>query len=382
MRGAIEDHKGVTIMAIPLANPKAQNLPLREEISRAIEQVLDSGQFILGPNVAALESEVAAVCDAGYGIAVNSGTDAIVIALAACGIGPGDEVITTPFTFVATTEAILIVGAKPVYADIDPIDFNLDPAKVEEKITPKTKAILPVHLYGHCADVVKYEAIAKKHNLKLIYDGAQAIGSQFNGKGVGQYGDAATLSFYPTKNLGGCGDGGMVLIPDEETATKAKALRFHGMDATYSYQYVGYCSRLDEIQAAILRVKLPKIKEWNQTRVDNAAYYLNAFEGLPLQLPVAKPDNYHIYHQFTLRHPKRDDLKAKLADRGVGSAVFYPSPLHLQRAYLNLGYKPGDFPVAEKAASECLSLPISPELSTEDRETVAKSVKEAVAELG
>ncbi len=368
-------------MAIPLANPKAQYLALRDEISKAVQDVLDSGQFILGPNVTALEAEAPVVCDAKYGISVNSGTDAIVIALAACGVGPGDEVITTPFTFVATTEAIIIVGATPVYADISPVDFNLDPDKIEEKITPKTKAILPVHLYGQCADVEKYAAIAKKHNLKLIFDGAQAIGSEYKNKGIGCYGDAATLSFYPTKNLGGCGDGGMVLIPDEETAIKAKSLRFHGMDATYSYQYVGYCSRLDEIQAAILRVKLPKLEEWNQARADNAAYYLEAFKNLPLQLPVPKPDYYHIYHQFTLRLPKRDELKAKLAQRGVGSAVFYPHPLHLQQAYLYLGHKPGDFPVAEKTAAECLSLPVLPELTADERELVVRSVKEAVLEI-
>jgi len=368
-------------LAIPLANPKAQYLALRDEISKAVQDVLDSGQFILGPNVSALESEVPALCGANYGIAVNSGTDALIIALAACGVGPGDEVITTPFTFVATTEAIIIVGAKPVYADIDPVDFNLDPDRIEEKITPKTKAILPVHLYGQCADVIKYEAIAKKHNLKLIYDGAQAIGSEYKDKGIGGYGDAATLSFYPTKNLGGCGDGGMVLVPDEETAARAKSLRFHGMDATYSYQYVGYCSRLDEIQAAILRVKLAKLREWNDARRANAAYYIDALKGLPLRLPVAKPDHYHVYHQFTIRFARRDELKAKLADRGVGSAVFYPSPLHLQKAYLDLGYKPGDFPEAEKAAKTCLSLPVLPELSTEDREVVAKAVRDAVGDL-
>ncbi|MCE5315546.1 MAG: DegT/DnrJ/EryC1/StrS family aminotransferase [Armatimonadota bacterium] len=366
---------------IPVANPKAQNTAIREEISAALMQVMDSGQFILGPSVSALETEVPKVCDAGYGIAVNSGTDAIVVALAACGIGPGDEVITTPFTFVATTEAIVIVGAKPVYADIDPKTFNLDPAKVEEKITDKTKAILPVHLYGQCADVDEFAKIAEKHNLKLIYDGAQAIGSKHNGKGIGMYGEAATLSFYPTKNLGGCGDGGMVLVRDEELAARAKSIRFHGMDATYSYQYVGYCSRLDEIQAAILRVKVKYIEQWNAARAANAAYYIEALSGLPLQLPVPAPENYHIYHQFTIRFAKRDQLKAKLAERGVGSAVFYPSPLHLQKAYLNLGYKPGDFPESEQVARECLSLPVFPELTEEDRNTVTEAVKTSVAEL-
>ncbi|MCL5105587.1 MAG: DegT/DnrJ/EryC1/StrS family aminotransferase [Armatimonadetes bacterium] len=368
-------------MAIPLANPTAQYLALKDEISTAVRQVLDSGQFILGPNVAGLESEIAAVCEAGYGIAVNSGTDAIVIALAACGIGPGDEVITTPFTFVATTEAILMVGAKPVYADIDPNDFNLDPAKVEDKITDRTRAILPVHLYGQCANTDKFEAIARKHNLKVIYDGAQAIGAARKGRGMGAYGDASTLSFYPTKNLGGCGDGGMVLTCDENVAAMAKSLRSHGQGKTYFYEHVGYCSRLDEIQAAILRVKLKKIQQWNDARRANAAYYIDAFAGLPLQLPASAPENYHIYHQFTVRLAKRDELKAKLQERGVGSGVYYPGSLHLQPAYLNMGYKEGDLPESERAAREVLSLPILPELSAEDREIVAKAVREAVKEL-
>lgn len=368
-------------MAIPIANPKAQFLALKDEITAAVLQVFDSCHFILGENVTALEDEIPGICDATHGISVNSGTDAITIALAACGVGPGDEVITTPYTFVATTEAIMIVGAKPVYADIDPETFNLDPDKIESKITAKTKAILPVHLYGQCADIEKIEAIARKHNLKLVSDGAQAIGSKHKGKGIGAYGDASTLSFYPTKNLGGCGDGGMVLTTDDEIARMSKSLRFHGMDATYSYEHVGYCSRLDEIQAAILRVKLKKLLEWNDARRSNAAYYLEQLNCLPITLPVSKPENFHIYHQFTVRFAKRDELKVKLAERGVSSAVFYPSPLHLQRAYAPLGYKIGDFPEAERAASEVLSLPVLPELTREELETVAKAVKESVLEL-
>lgn len=372
-------------MTIPLANPKAQNLTLKDEISAAVQQVLDSGTFILGPNVVALEQEIPLVCEAKYGISVNSGTDALVIALAACGVGPGDEVITTPFTFVATTEAIMIVGAKPVYADIDS-NFNLDPAKAEEKITNKTKAILPVHLFGQCADTERFQALADKHGVKLVYDGAQAIGAKRNGRGVGVYGSASTLSFYPTKNLGGCGDGGMVLTNDDEVYKLSKSLRFHGQgdigrDSTYAYEHVGYCTRLDEIQAAVLRVKLAKITQWNEARRSNAAHYLDALAGLPLELPVSRPENYHIYHQFTVRFDKRDRLKAKLAERGVGSAVFYPSPLHVQHAYRDLGYKPGDFPEAEKASSDVLSLPVFPELTREEVETVAAAVKESVMEL-
>ena len=374
-------------MPIPSANPRAQVAALRDEIRAAVEGVFDSCQFILGPNVAALEEEVPAACDARFGIAVNSGTDAIVIALAAAGVGPGDEVITTPFTFVATAEAVMIVGARPVFADIDPIDFNLDPGGVEAKITPRTKAVLPVHLYGQCSQMDALQQIAARHDLRLIADAAQAVGAKHKGRGIGAYGDAATLSFYPTKNLGGAGDGGMVLTNREDIAEKAKSLRFHGTDGSLGYQSfalaerVGFCSRLDEIQAAVLRVKLRRLNEWNAARAANARYYIDALKDLPLQLPIPKPENFHTYHQFTIRFARRDELKAKLAERGVGSAVFYPSPLHVQKAYSALGYKPGDFPEAEKAAREVLSLPVFPELTPEEREQVAAAVRESVMEL-
>jgi len=368
-------------LAIPIANPKAQYLALKNEIDTAVQEVFEKCQFILGDNVKALEAEAPGVCDARFGIAVNSGTDAIVIALAANGVGPGDEVITTPYTFVATTEAIIIVGAKPVFADIDPDTFNISPEEIEKKITPKTKALLPVHLYGQCADISRIEAIAKSRGLVLVSDGAQAIGSKHDGKGIGAYGAASTLSFFPTKNLGACGDGGMVLTSDEAVAAKARSLRFHGMDETYSYEYVGYCSRLDELQAAILRVKLRRIEEWNEARRSNAAYYIRAFEGLPMTLPVSKPENFHTYHQFTLRYPRRDELKAMLGERGVGSAVYYPSPLHLQRAYAHLGHKQGDFPEAERAAAEVLSLPVHPDLSADDVKAVAEAVGDCVKQI-
>lgn len=368
-------------MAIPIANPRAQFAALKDEISAAVQQVFESCQFILGPNVSELENEVAAVCGARYGIAVNSGTDAIVVALAACGVGPGDEVITTPFTFVATTEAVMIVGAKPVYVDIDPVTFNLDASGIEAAITPRTKAILPVHLYGQCADIAKMELISRRHGLKLIADGAQAIGALHKGKGIGAYGDAATLSFFPTKNLGGAGDGGMVLTNDEETAAACRSLRFHGMDSSYSYERVGYCSRLDELQAAVLKVKLAKLDEWNEARRSNAAFYMGQFADLPLSLPVSLPDNHHIYHQFTVGFARRDELKARLGERGIGSGVYYPSPLHLQRAYACLGYEEGRFPRSERAARDVLSLPVFPELSADDRAAVASAVREIVAEL-
>lgn len=368
-------------MSIPVVNTRAQNLALKDEMAEAVRNVLESGGFIGGPNVSALEQEIAGFCEAKYGIAVNSGTDALVIALAACDVGPGDEVITTPFTFVATAEAIKIVGATPVFADIDPTDFNLDPAKAEQKITSKTKAILPVHLYGQCARIDKFDPIGAKHGVSVIYDGAQAIGARHAGKGIGASGDMATLSFYPTKNLGGCGDGGMVLTNDEELAAKVRCLRVHGQDATYTYQYVGFCSRLDAMQAAMLRVKLKKLGGWNETRRANARYYIETLSDLPIHLPVPRPENSHVYHQFTVRVANRDAFAAKLAEKGVESKVFYPNPLHLERAYLHLGYKPGDFPVTEQICREVLSLPVSPELSGEDREIVAKAVKDAISEM-
>ncbi len=368
-------------MTIPIANVKAQYLALKDEVAAAVQEVFENCHFILGENVTAFEHEVPPLCDAKFGITVNSGTDAIVIALAANGVGPGDEVITTPYTFVATTEAIMIVGAKPVYVDIDPDTFNLNPDLIEEKITSKTKAILPVHLYGQCADIKRIEQIAVKNGLKLVADGAQAIGAKHDNKGIGSYGDASTLSFFPTKNLGGCGDGGMILTNSEEIAANCRSLRFHGMNGNYAYERVGYCSRMDEVVAAVLRVKLKRIIEWNEARRNNAQYYIEHLSDLPIKLPISKPENYHIYHQFTMRFAKRDELKAKLAEKGVGSAVYYPSPLHTQPAYSHLGYKKGDLPEAERAAREVLSIPIYPELTKAEVETVAEAVKESILEL-
>lgn len=368
-------------MAIPVANPKAQVQSIKQELIDAVTQVFDDCHFILGENVKALEQEIPVLCEAKYGIGVNSGTDALVISLVAAGVGAGDEVITTPYTFVATTEAIVIIGAKPVFVDIDPKTFNLDANQIASAITEKTKAILPVHLYGQCCAVDEILKLASEKGLKVVFDGAQAIGSKYKGSPIGKYGHAATLSFFPTKNLGGCGDGGMLLTNDPDIAEKARELRVHGMDDTYSYKHIGYCSRLDELQAATLRVKLRYIEKWNEARRTNAAYYIESFKDLPIVTPVPLSENYHTYHQFTLRYEKRDQLKTGLAERGVGSAVYYPSPLHLQRAYEYLGYKCGDFPETELATQEVLSLPVYPELSEEDRDTVAKSVIETIKSI-
>lgn len=365
-------------MSIPMADLKAQYRALEPEIKSALLDVLEKGQFILGENVSSLETEIAEMCGAKYGISVASGTDAITIALAALGIGPGDEVITTPFTFVATTESIVLVGARPVYVDIDPATYNIDPSAVEKAITPKTKALLPVHLYGQCAQMDELLAIAEKHGLAVICDGAQAIGSKYKGKPIGQLGHAATLSFFPTKNLGAYGDGGMMLTNDDAVAEKARSLRFHGMSSSYEYRHIGYCSRLDEIQAAILRVKLPYLTAWNEARRNNAAKYSKVLTGSPIIPPIELPENYHIYHQYTARCANREVVQSKLKNAGVASAVYYPSPLHVQQAYSYLGYKLGDFPEAEKASKEVFSIPVHPNLSDEQVQTVIDALKVAV----
>jgi len=367
---------------IPLANPKVQVDSQREEILAAIAKVFDKCQFIMGDNVLEVEEKYANYCGAKYGVAVNSGTDALIIALNACGVERDDEVITVPYTFVATTEAILIRGAKPVYVDVDPATFNIDINQLESKITDKTKAIMPVHLYGQCYNTEEVNKIAKKYGIKVVADAAQALGSKRFNKGIGELADISGISFFPTKNLGACGDGGMIITNDKELAETARFLRFHGMaPGTYYYNHIGCCSRLDEIQAAVLNVKFPNLTKWNEKRVENAAFYLDKFKDLPIELPVTEKDNYHIYHQFTLKYDKRDELKAKLAERGVGSAIYYPYPLHLQPAYEFLGYKENDFPATEQICKSVLSLPIFPELTTEDRNTVAQAVIDSVSEI-
>lgn len=371
-------------MKVELYNIASQHRPIQDKINAAVASVFESGRFVIpyGENVPALEEEIARTCGAKYGVGVNSGTDALLLAMAACGVGPGDEVITTPFTFVATAETICLLGAAPVFADIEADSFNIDPAKIAEKITPRTKAILPVHLFGQLADMDALSELSAKHNLKLIGDGAQAIGATQNNRPMGAAGDASTLSFYPTKNLGACGDAGMVLTSDENVYEELKLLRFHGSGGKgYFYKRIGYCSRLDEIQAAILRVKAPYLHEWNERRRQNAALYTELLQDIQgeLILPCALPNNKHIFHQYTVRiaggAEKRAALQKHLAGEGIASAIFYPSSLHLEDAYTFLGYQPGDFPVSERATREVLSLPIHPDLTTEQIEFVAATLR-------
>jgi dTDP-4-amino-4,6-dideoxygalactose transaminase len=362
-------------LKVALGEVTKQYHTIKGEIDSAIHAVLESGQFIMGAAVAKLEEEIAAYEGAKFGIGVNSGTDALLLALLANGIGPGDEVITTPFTFVATVEAIALAGATPVFADIDPKTFNLCPEKAADVITSKTKALMPVDLYGQMADRDAFLKIADKQGLKMIWDSAQAIGCRFNDKPLGSFPGEVTLSFYPTKNLGAYGDGGMVLTNDGDIRDRLHLIRFHGSGGGYFYKRVGYCSRLDALQAAILHAKLGHLVAWNNRRRAHADKYFGLLSGSSCTLPYVDPRAYHIYHQFTIRHPRRDELKNYLKENEVATGVYYPLALHLQEAYAHLGHKPGDFPESEKATAEVLSIPVYPELSDEQIAYVAHLIR-------
>lgn len=350
-------------LAVPLFDNKKQHEKIRAELDLAVQGVMTSGHFILGPNVKAFEEEAAAYSGAKFGIGVASGTDAIHLALRACGIKAGDEVITSPFTFVATIEAILYIGAKPVFADIDGKTFNIDPKQIKRKIGRRTKAILPVHLFGQSADMGAIMELAQKHKLKVVEDAAQGIGAEFGGKKACSMGDAGCLSFFPTKNLGCFGDGGMVLTNSEEVAANLKMLRDHGSRVRYHYDEVGYNSRLDEIQAAVLRVKLKYLDWWASQRQKNAAVYERGLANIiEVTRPFVHDNGKHVYNQYTVRAKNRNMLLEHLKSKGVGAAVYYPLSLHLHKAYAFLKYKFGSLPESEAAQEEVLSLPIFPEL--------------------
>ena len=363
-------------MNVPLVDLVSQYQELREELDAAVFGVLSSGMYTPANEVKSLEQEIAALTRTEHAIACNSGTDALKIGLQAMGIKEGDEVITTPFTFVATIEAIIQNGGKPVFVDIDPQSFNMNPHLVEAAITEKTRAIIPIHIFGQIAEMEKIMAIANKHGLMVLEDAAQAIGSTRNGECAGHWGIAATLSFFPTKNLGAAGDAGMVITNDQAIAEKCMSLRVHGMAKTpYYYEDIGHTSRLDEIQGAVLRVKLRKLKEWNDRRRNFAAIYDAILDDSDAQKPYVDAETtYHPYHQYTIRHTKRDELMAHLRDKGVGCAIYYPVPLHVQPPYAYLGYKEGDFPETERACKEVLSLPIQAHLTSEQVEYAAKCV--------
>lgn len=366
-------------MKVPMLDLSEQYQGLRSEVLEVLDQVMSSTRFILGDNVKKLEQDIAEFSNVAHGIGCANGSDAIHIALQALGIGPGDEVITTAFTFFATGGAIVRAGATPVYVDIDPVTFNIDPLKVEQAITEKTKAIIPVHLYGQMADMESLAEIAAKHNLFIVEDAAQAIGAKQNGKSVGELGSAATYSFFPTKNLGAYGDGGMIVTNDDDTAEKCRVIRVHGSKPKYYHHVLGYNSRLDELQAAVLNVKFPHLEKWGELRREKAAIYTNLLNeklGDSVVTPVEVEGNYHVFHQYTIRVENRDELQKYLNEQGVSTMIYYPLPLHMQPVFKDLGYKEGDLPLSEKAANEALSLPMFPELKLEQQEYVVAKIAE------
>lgn len=366
-------------MKVPMLDLSEQYQELRTEVIDVLDQVMGSSRFILGDNVKKLEEDVAKYSNVAYGIGCGNGSDAIHIALQAMGVGPGDEVITTAFTFFATGGAIVRAGAKPVYVDIDPLTFNIDPEKIEAAITENTKAIIPVHLYGQMADMERISEIAKKHNLGVVEDAAQAIGAKHNGKTVGELGSAATYSFFPTKNLGAYGDGGMIVTDNADIAEKSRVIRVHGSKPKYYHHVLGYNSRLDELQAAVLNVKFPHLDRWSDLRREKASTYTSLLKeklGDLVVTPVEKEGNHHVFHQYTLRVENRDELQNYLKEQGVATMVYYPLPLHVQPVFADLGYKEGDLPETEKAAKEAISLPMFPELKTEQQEYVVAKIAE------
>jgi dTDP-4-amino-4,6-dideoxygalactose transaminase len=361
--------------AVPQLDLAAQYANIGAEIRAALERVMASQQFVLGREGAALEQEIAKLCGVAHGVGLASGTDALILALRACGVQAGDEVLLPPFTFVATGSAVSALGAKPVFVDIRPDTYNINPFEFERRVTPRTRAIVVVHLYGLAADMDPILAFAKSRKLPVIEDNAQAIGASYKGRRTGSLGDLACLSFYPTKNLGAYGDAGMVVTNSAELAVRIRTLRNHGQSAKYLSSEPGWNSRLDEIQAAILRVKLRHLSNWQRARQSHAAEYNRLFSQIPgILLPLAPEGFEHVYHQYTIRVEQRDALQKFLSERKIGSAVYYPYPLHLQPLYSALGHKAGAFPHAERAALEVLSLPMYPELRNEQIARVAENI--------
>lgn len=377
--------KNVAPVKVPLLDLKAQYAPLREETRRVVDAIFDSQYFIMGPAVAECEKLIAEYSQCVHGIGVSSGTDALIIALMGEDIGPGDEVITTPYTFFATAGSIARVGATPVFVDILPDTFNIDPSQIEAKITKHTKAIMPVHLYGQCAGMNEIGQIATRHRLAVIEDAAQAIGAEYHGRRAGSMGRYGCFSFFPSKNLGAAGDGGMVVTNDDKAAEKLRMLRNHGMQPKYYHSILGGNFRFDTLQAAVVNVKFPHLDAWSAGRQSNAARYRRLFDEAELtqsgdvQLPVESPQCRHIYNQFVIRVRRRDELLQFLKENDVGSEIYYPVPLHLQQCFSYCGYREGDFPVSEAAAKETLALPIFPELSDAQAEWVVEVIRRFAA---
>ncbi len=368
-------------ITVPLLDLKAQYATIRDEIRPAVDAVLESQQCILGSAVAECEAALAPYCGCPHAITVSSGSDALLISLMAEDIGPGDEVITTPYTFFATAGAIARTGAKPVFVDIDPKTYNIDPAAIEAKITPKTKAIIPVHLYGQCAEMDAILDVAGRRGISVIEDAAQAIGAEYKGRRAGSMGRYGCFSFFPSKNLGAAGDGGLVTATDAAVAERLRILRVHGSKPKYYHAIVGGNFRFDALQAAIVTVKLRHLDSWTAGRQSNAARYRRLFEAAGLtadgtvQLPYEVPGNRHIYNQFVIRVPRRDEVQAYLREQKIGNEVYYPVPLHMQQCFAYLGHHEGDFPESEAAAKQTLALPIYPELSDAQAEWVVECIQ-------
>ena len=363
---------------IPPLDLKAQWLSIKGEISAAINAVVESQHFILGPQVQALEEEIAKYCGTKFAVGVASGTDALLLALHAAGVGPGDEVLMPTFSFIATADTVSLLGAIPVFVDIDPATFAIDPAQLEAKITPRTRAIVPVHLYGHPADMDPINSVAQRHDLKVIEDNAQAIGAKYKDRKTGCLGDLGCISFFPSKNLGGYGDGGMIVTNSEAYSKRLRTLRSHGSPKKYYATEQGWNSRLDEIQAAILRVKLRHLDNWGATRRKNASSYTQLLKAVPgVVTPTEAPWAEHVYHQYTIRVANRDRVQSALTEQGIGTTVYYPTPMHLQPVFAKLGYHEGDLPQAEQAAKEVLSLPIYAELTSEQIHRVVAAIAAA-----
>jgi len=377
MRVTESNHSIQKTMTVPLVDLKQQYLKIKPEILDAVAKVFESTQFVLGQEVTAFEEEFAHYCGARYGIAVNTGTSALHLALLAAGVGPGDEVITVPFTFVATTAAIVYCGARPVFIDIDPMTYTMDPGLIEAAITPRTKAILPVHLYGHPADMRPIQEIARRHGLAVIEDAAQAHGADYFGARVGSLGDLACFSFYPGKNLGAYGEGGMVTTNNPEFARTIRMLRDWGAETKYDHVLKGFNYRMEGVQGAILRVKLRYLEQWTEARRAVAREYAAKLAECALPLPTEAPGRRHVFHIYGVRSRQRRDLIEALRQRGIQTGIHYPTPVHLLPAYADLNYRLGDFPVSEEIASQEVSLPMFPELTSAQIATVTESVLES-----
>jgi dTDP-4-amino-4,6-dideoxygalactose transaminase len=363
-------------MKVPLLDLKAQYATIKEELDAAVAEVMESCSFILGPQVQKFEEKVAAYCGTKYAVGVASGTDALLLSLRACGVGSGDEVITVSYSFFATAGVISNLGATPVFVDIEPSTYNINSQLIAEKITPRTKAIMPVHLFGQCAEMDPILTLAEEHQLKVVEDAAQAIGAEYRGRKAGSMGHLGCFSFFPSKNLGGMGDGGMITTNDSELAELLRILRVHGSKSKYYHSVVGYNSRLDTLQAAALGVKLKYLDEWTEKRREHAHLYDQLLQELPVVTPHAEEHNRHIYNQYTIRVENRDGLQQHLKEKDVGTALYYPLPLHLQECYRDLAHQQGNLPESERAAKETISIPVYPELTRQQQEYVVNQIRD------